>query len=126
MELPQELEVWYVIPAIRKEITIVMQSNGLKQVEIAKRLGLTKAAVNQYLSNKRGNELKLNNKIKKQIIESTLRINNEFDSAREIQHLINIAREEKIVCQVHRNLDNSKKSCNVSFEQPLIQLRSKQ
>ncbi|MBI2148883.1 hypothetical protein HYU23_04335 [Candidatus Woesearchaeota archaeon] len=125
MELIQELEVWYVIPAIRKEITIAMQSNGLKQVEIAKRLGLTKAAVNQYLSNKRGNELKFNNKIKQQIMESTKRINNEFDSVREIQYLINIAREEKIACQVHRNLDNSFKSCNICFEQPLIQLRSK-
>jgi len=95
MELIQELEVWYVIPAIRKELALAMHNSGLKQVEIAKRLGLTKAAINQYLSEKRGTEIKFNSKIKASITNSASRIKNGFDSVREIQYLLNISREEK-------------------------------
>ncbi len=125
MELIQELEVWYIIPTIRKELALAMKNQGLKQVEIAKKIGLTKSAVNQYLSNKRGNEIKFNEKVKQEVNSSSKRIITEFDSIREIQHLINLSRQEKIACQIHRNLDNNYKSCNVCFEQPLIKIGNK-
>jgi len=119
MELMQELEVWYVIPSIRKELALAMINQGLKQVEIAKKLGLTTPAVNQYLSKKRGNEIKFNNKIKEDISNSAKRINSEIDAVREIQYLIGLTRKEKIVCQLHKN---NMKNCNACFEQPLIKL----
>ncbi|MBS3152291.1 winged helix-turn-helix transcriptional regulator [Candidatus Woesearchaeota archaeon] len=125
MELIQELEVWYVIPAIRKELALAMHNSGLKQVEIAKRLGLTKAAINQYLSEKRGTEIKFNSKIKASITNSASRIKNGFDSVREIQYLLNISREEKIACQFHKNLDNSFKGCNACYEPPLMNIGAK-
>ena len=119
MELPQELEVWYIIPAIRKELALAMKNNGLKQVEIAKKLGLTKSAITQYINEKRGNEVKLNEKIKLEVAISANKINSQIDALREIQYLINVTREEKIVCQVHRDKDNSLSQCNVCFEKPL-------
>ena len=124
MELPQELEVWYVIPSLRKGLTLAMKNDGLKQVEIAKKLGLTKAAVTQYLNNKRGSEIKFNDKIKNEVSESAKRINSKFDALREIQYLLDITRQEKVVCQIHRNMEKGFEGCNVCFEQPLIQIRS--
>ena len=56
-ETPQEIEVWYVLPAIRKEMAKVMADKGLKQVEIAEILGLTKSAVNHYLKQKRAKDV---------------------------------------------------------------------
>ncbi len=100
MDLPQELEVWYVIPSLRKELAVAMKNQGLKQVEIAKRLGLTKSAINQYISEKRGNEIKLNDKIKAEVLNSSKKINNHLDAIKELQNLIHITREEKIICQI--------------------------
>lgn len=122
MELPQELEVWYIIPTIRKELALAMKNNGLKQVEIAKMLDVTKAAITQYVSEKRGNEIKFDENIKKEIKNSSKRINNKTDALREIQHLIKITREEKVVCGLHRDLECGFDDCNVCFEQPLVQI----
>ena len=38
MKLPQEIDVWYIIPAIRREFAKGLLKKGLKQREIAKKL----------------------------------------------------------------------------------------
>ncbi len=122
METIQELEVWYIIPSIRKELSLALKNKGLKQVEIAERLGITKAAVNQYISKKRGNEIKLNNKIIEEIKLSAEKIKNKIDAIREIQNLINIARKERIVCEIHKKINKDFNECNVCFEPELIKV----
>lgn len=52
---PCEYMMWNGLPVIRKEIAESMINNfGLNQKEAAKKLGVTPAAVCQYLSKKRG------------------------------------------------------------------------
>ena len=52
---PCEYMMWNGLPVIRKEIAESMITNyGLTQKEAAEKLGVTPAAVCQYLSNKRG------------------------------------------------------------------------
>ena len=52
---PCEYMMWNGLPVIRKEIAESMINNyGLNQKETAKKLGLTPAAICQYLSKKRG------------------------------------------------------------------------
>ena len=52
---PCEYMMWNGLPVIRKEIAESMINNfGLNQKEAAIKLGVTPAAVCQYLSNKRG------------------------------------------------------------------------
>src|SRR3989344_448273 len=121
MDLLQELEVWYIIPAIRKEIAMAMIDNGIRQVEVAKRLGVTKSAVNQYFKDKRGNDVQLTPKVKDSIKSYVNSINDPKDSVRAIQSLLNLAREEKIACSVHKNIDKSFDNCNLCFEPHLIQ-----
>ena len=61
--MPQEVELWYLIPALRREIAkILVKDYDLSQVEIAKILKITESAVSQYLKEKRGNELKFTEK----------------------------------------------------------------
>jgi hypothetical protein len=53
---PCEYVLWNGLPLIRKEIAESLITNfGLSQKEAAEKLGLTPAAVCQYLSHKRGN-----------------------------------------------------------------------
>ena len=54
---PQEIEVFYVLPALKRYLSIYMKENGLNQSEIAIMLDLEKAAVSQYINNKRGNKI---------------------------------------------------------------------
>ena len=60
MITPQELEVWYILPAIRRELTISLKEEGLKQRQVAEILGVTEAAVSQYIKSKRAKAIKFN------------------------------------------------------------------
>ena len=74
MDTLQELEVWYIIPNIRKELALALNNQGLNQVEIAKKLGITKAAVNQYFHKKRAVNLNFSNEFKEEIKSSASKI----------------------------------------------------
>ena len=69
--------MWNVLPVIRKELAKCMINDfGLTQKNAAEKLGLTPAAVCQYLSQKRGGKTKIeiDDKMKKQIHNSAKRI----------------------------------------------------
>jgi predicted transcriptional regulator len=54
---PCEYVMWNGLPVIRKEIAEALISNfGMNQKEAAEKLGITPAAVCQYLSHKRGDQ----------------------------------------------------------------------
>ena len=56
--MPQEIEVRYILPAIRRELArIFIQEHNLSQKEAANVLGLTEAAISQYLHYKRAKEV---------------------------------------------------------------------
>lgn len=55
MKIPCELIVWYVLPAIRRELAReLVDKHGMIQAEVARKFGVTDAAVSQYLKSKRG------------------------------------------------------------------------
>jgi len=55
---PCELVIWYVIPDLRSELAkILINDFNLKQKDVAGLFGVTPAAVNQYMSSKRGGAL---------------------------------------------------------------------
>lgn len=120
---PQEIEVFYVLPAVRRELAIAMKSAGKSQKEIAKLLGVTEPAISQYMSQKRASSLKFNDKIIACIGESAARITSEIALMREVQRLLHIIRNERVVCQLHEKLSPAAKNCNVCFETPLIQVK---
>ena len=54
MRAPCEVSIWYVLPLIRKTLAMqLVETHGLSQAEVARKLSLTDAAVSQYLSGKR-------------------------------------------------------------------------
>jgi len=117
--MPQEIEVWYILPAIRKEIAIEMKKLGLKQNEIAQKLGLTEAAVSQYLKGKRGNDVDLDKEIKTRIKEITKKlIKDQTCLIKEINELCKRAKKCLLLCKVHRKHDHGlSKDCSACLEQ---------
>jgi predicted transcriptional regulator len=49
-----EIIVQHVLPVIRAEMALRMKEEGITQAQIARILGVTPAAVNQYVKSKRG------------------------------------------------------------------------
>ncbi len=69
MRPPCEIVVQKVLPAIRSELARIMLEEGLPQQQVANRLGLTKAAVSQYVSAKRGGDISFPTDIEEKINE---------------------------------------------------------
>ena len=104
--LPQEIEVWYIIPALRKELAKELVKKGLSMQAAGEILGISKAAVSQYLSNKRANKIKLDSKIQKEIQKSAgLIIQDKSQAVQEIQRLMKIVKTGKQYCQICKKLN---------------------
>ena len=100
--LPQEIEVWYIIPAVRKELARQLtQKHGLSYEKTGNILGISKAAVSQYLSNKRANKIKLSSEIKEEISKSAgMMAENPKIALMEVQRILKIMKEKKQSCEV--------------------------
>lgn len=100
--LPQEVEVWYIIPAVRKELAKELTGKYEFSFEKAGRaLGISKAAVSQYLSNKRANKIKLNKETIKEISKSAKIISKNTKAALgEMQRILNYMKENRCSCDV--------------------------
>jgi len=110
--MPQEVEVFYVIPAIRRELALAMKSSGKKQREIAKLLCVEDSTVSQYVNDKRATRINLNNKVKGAVASSVKKIKDMVSLVREIQNLLKLVKNENALCEIHRAKSSLPKSCN--------------
>ena len=64
MKPPCEIVVWYVIPAIRSELAKELLNLGMKQKDVSELMDITQPAVSQYITDKRGSGIKLDDHVK--------------------------------------------------------------
>jgi len=100
--LPQEIEVWYIIPAIRRELARCMiAEGGMTYEKVGNILGITKAAVSQYLANKRASKIKLPPQIEPEVAKACVNIaENKSNAVKEIDRLLKIIRKKGYICRV--------------------------
>jgi len=100
--LPQEIEVWYIIPAIRKELArFLTRDYGLTYEKTGDILGISKAAVCQYLGKKRAAKIDIPGKIIKEIKKSSEIISEDNDKAlQEIERILKFFRNSGCECEV--------------------------
>ncbi len=112
MRHPQEIEVWYIMPAIRKELCrVLLDTHNFTQKEIAKRLNITEAAVSQYKKDKRGQHVNLPRGVLSEIDQSAAKIANESSTVfRETQNILNHIRDTSTICDIHKLLDDNVES----------------
>ncbi len=114
--MPQEIEVWYILPAIRAELAKIMFKKGLKQKEIAKILGIANSAVCQYLKQRRANEIQFDEEIKKEIEKSCDNIiKNESCAIKEIQHICSFIKKSGFLCYIHKKYNEVCAKCRQSI-----------
>ena len=113
---PQEIEVWYILPAIRKELVVVLKERGLNQKEIAGMLKVTEAAISQYSKHKRGKEITLNQEVKDYIKEASKNIIDAKTAYREIQLISEFIKKSKALCKIHAQIEGDLEGCKVCYE----------
>ncbi len=110
MNLPCEIAVKSVVPAIRARLAIeLIQKHKLKQIETAKLLSITQTAVSKYTHYVRGGTLRIDEEgdVKKVISETaTSLVQGNLDVmtlAREICSTCRLVREKGLMCQLCKN-----------------------
>ena len=115
-KLPQEISTWYIIPAIRREFVKEMISQGLSQKKAADKLGLTEAAVSNYMNDKRASQVKLNEHIKEMIKGSVVNIlSKQSDVFTEVYSVVKECEKDFTVCQIHAAYDEIPEGCKICF-----------
>ena len=113
---PQEIEVWYVLPVIRKGLAIAMKEEGLDQKTIAKLLGVTGAAISQYVNNKRGSDFEINPALNSIFVESSKRIVKDSSLIfAEVQSILKELWDGGLVCEIHKQKSWCPEDCGVCF-----------
>ncbi|HDJ96677.1 MAG TPA: helix-turn-helix domain-containing protein [Candidatus Aenigmarchaeota archaeon] len=106
-----EVIVTDVLPALRALVTYeLMNTYGLNQVEIAKKLGITQPAISQYIKGLRGHKVKIlakNESVMRMIRELSKEIANDSIRPREICmrfcEICKVVRKEKLICELHES-----------------------
>ncbi len=115
---PQELEVYYILPALRKEFAKAMKTEGKSQKDIAGLFGVTEASVSHYINDKRGSDVDFTPELKKTIKDAALRITDTVTFIKEIQQLANKVWKERFICTVCHDQNGTAipRGCAVCFE----------
>lgn len=100
--LPQEVEVWYIIPAVRKEMAkLLTKDHGLSYEKAGNILGISKAAISQYISNKRANKIKLSADVKEEIKKAAkIMKENPKTAVNEIERILKFMKDKNCSCDV--------------------------
>ncbi|NTV22979.1 MAG: hypothetical protein HGA85_01205 [Nanoarchaeota archaeon] len=116
METPQEVQVWYVLPAIRRRFAMHLLALGLKQKEVASMMGISAPAVNQYLKNKRGEEIVVPEQIDREIAKSARDlIAKKSQIGFETQKILKKMSAAGLICTVCHSHTNITKDCVICF-----------
>jgi len=113
---PQEVEVFYILPAIRSELTKELKAIGLSQKRIAEILNVTEPAVSQYVSQKRASTIDLTPKVKEALRKSAKMLSENANIMQEIQKLLKLTLHERITCKKCQDVvPHIKKGCTICF-----------
>jgi uncharacterized protein len=128
--MPQEIEVRYIIPAIRRELArIFITDHKLTQKDAANMLGLTEAAISQYQHSKRAKEVIFSKEIIEEIRKSANHIVADKSKQRligEMYRISTLTNVRQILCDLHRSQSKELEGCNVCFdEESLVQIKTK-
>ena len=127
--MPQEVEVRYILPAIRRELArTFIQEHKLSQKESANILGLTEAAVSQYQHSKRAKEVVFSNDVVNEIMVSADRIladrTNKQRLIAEMYRISNLTTVKHILCDIHRAQSKELESCNICFDEGFVTIKT--
>lgn len=115
---PQELEVYYILPSLRRELARELKKLGKSQKAIAQLFGITEPAVSQYVHEKRGTDITLTPEMQAEVKMAAQRITDHITFIREIQQLLNKVWKQRFICTIchEQNKNAIPRDCVACFE----------
>ncbi len=113
--MPHEIITWYLLPAIRKYLAEAMLKSGMNQREVARKLGVTDAAVSQYLSGKRAYDVKLDSHVRRMVGVSAKKIISGADVMQEINGICEYCTAKLVLCRLHK-AHGAPRKCDLCFK----------
>ena len=112
--LPQEIEVWYVIPAIRRELArLLTKEHGLSYDRAGEALRISKAAISQYNKNKRASNVTLHDRVLKEVEKSAKKITKDNNvTVREMLRILKFMRDKKLPFEYCKGGRHSHEECH--------------
>jgi len=107
MKIPCELIVWYVLPSIRRELAReLVEHHDMTQAEVARRFGVTDAAISQYLKAKRGTSQEMESsgkyeEFRKEVERAATRITNGSDIVTETCRICEMVKKSGMLVSVY-------------------------
>ena len=107
MKIPCELIVWYVLPSIRRELAReLVDKHNFSQAEVARRFGVTDAAISQYLKAKRGTSKEIENSgkyedFRKEVEIAAVRMVNGSDIVTETCRICEMVKKSGMLVKVY-------------------------
>ena len=127
--MPQEIEVRYILPAIRRELArTLIKDHKLSQKEAANILGLTEAAISQYQHSKRAKEVIFSENVIDEIKKSAAKILSDKSKQKvigEIYRISNLTTVRQVLCDLHRQQSKDLATCNICFDEDLLMIKTK-
>ncbi len=109
---PQEIEVYYIIPTIRKHLAYALKKRGMTQKDIAKLFMVRESTVSQYFNSKRASLVSFNPRVIEELEKSAEKIKNNLDMIKETQKLLKVVRETRTLCDIHKKFSNINFDCD--------------
>ncbi len=104
---PQELEVWYLLPAIRKKLALALVKEGMAQKEVAKIMGISAATISHYKKDKRAKKDIIGDSLDSDINKSVKKIVNDSSVIfSEIMNLTKIVKKKGLLCEIYQKQKN--------------------
>lgn len=105
--MPQELEVWYLLPAIRRELAKELLRLGMNQSDAAKKLGMSRATITQYVKSKRAKKITFDRQTLAEIKRCAKSLYSQSPCIIEqMQRISKIAKQNKLLCKMHKEHGN--------------------
>lgn len=100
--LPQEIEVWYVIPAVRSQIArCLIEDFDASYERVGNILGVSRAAISQYMKGKRAAKIKLPNELGPKILSACkILVKDESKAVDEINKILEHLRSKSLTFSV--------------------------
>ncbi len=124
MQLPSEIEARYVLPALRALVAkkLVLEK-GYTQEKAAKAVGVTQAAISNYIRGVRGFRTYWENnpivlKYVDKIVELIVSKSDPKEITKEFNQMLTELRRAGVLCRLHRNVEPfvDTSECNICFE----------
>ncbi len=116
MRFPCEIVIWYLLPAIRSALAKELANLGLSQKDISEKLGISEAAVSQYMKGKRGRKIDFTTEFYEMVREVARHVASSISSIEVYRRTCNLClelRKRAFLCDLHKKLDNVPEDCNL-------------